>query len=163
MAREGDPPPDATDLSVLTALAEAAAAVAERARDVDDAGRLKDDFVSIASHELRAPIAVVHGIAATLHARVDDLQRDQIHALLGQLVVQTDRLRAWPTSCSTCLGSSEVERQARASASTRTSGCTSSCRGSPASAPPTCASWSSPATPWSPTRSPSSGSRPTWS
>ena len=94
VAREGDPPPDATDLSVLTALAEAAAAVAERARDVDDAGRLKDDFVSIASHELRAPIAVVHGIAATLHARVDDLQHDQIHALLGQLVVQTDRLRA---------------------------------------------------------------------
>ena len=55
--------------------------------------RLKDDFVSIASHELRAPIAVVHGIAATLHARVDDLRHDQVHALLGQLVVQTDRLR----------------------------------------------------------------------
>ena len=93
VAREGDPPPDATDLSVLTALGEAAAAVAERARDVVDADRLKDDFVSIASHELRAPIAVVHGIAATLHARVDDLQREQVHALLGQLVAQTDRLR----------------------------------------------------------------------
>jgi two-component system phosphate regulon sensor histidine kinase PhoR len=51
------------------------------------------DFVSIASHELRTPIAVVHGIAATLDARIDDLDEDQVHALLGTLVQQTDRLR----------------------------------------------------------------------
>ena len=90
---EGTPPLDESDLSVLSALGEAAAAVAARARDVGDADRLKYDFVSVASHELRTPISVVHGIAATLHARVDDLQRDQVHALLAQLVVQTDRLR----------------------------------------------------------------------
>jgi signal transduction histidine kinase len=90
---EGEPPLDETDLSVLNALGEAAAAVAERARDVGDADRLKRDFVSIASHELRTPISVVHGIAATLHARVNDLRDDQVHALLGQLVLQTDRLR----------------------------------------------------------------------
>jgi signal transduction histidine kinase len=35
----------------------------------------------------------VHGIAATLQARVDDLDRPQLHALLGTLVQQTDRLR----------------------------------------------------------------------
>ena len=93
VARDGDPPPDEADLSVLTALGEAAAAVADRARDVDQAGRLKDDFVSIASHELRTPISVVHGIAATLHARIDNLRGDQVHALLGTLVEQTDRLR----------------------------------------------------------------------
>ena len=58
------------------------------------ANRLTYEFVSIASHELRAPIAVVHGIAATLDARVDDLPDEQVHALLRQLVVQTDRLRA---------------------------------------------------------------------
>jgi signal transduction histidine kinase len=57
------------------------------------ADRLTYEFVSIASHELRAPIAVVHGIAATLDARVDELPEEQVHALLGQLVVQTDRLR----------------------------------------------------------------------
>jgi signal transduction histidine kinase len=57
------------------------------------ADRLTYEFVSIASHELRAPIAVVHGIAATLDARVDELPDEQVHALLGQLVVQTDRLR----------------------------------------------------------------------
>ena len=90
---EGRPPLDERDLSVLSALGEAAAAVAERARDAGDADRLKYDFVSVASHELRTPISVVHGIAATLHARVDDLQHDQVHALLAQLVVQTDRLR----------------------------------------------------------------------
>src|SRR3954468_4718519 len=77
-------------LQVLTALGEAAAAVAEKTRDAE---RLKYDFVSIASHELRTPISVVHGIAATLHARVDQLEDDQVHALLGQLVVQTHRLR----------------------------------------------------------------------
>ena len=57
------------------------------------ADRRTYEFVSIASHELRAPIAVVHGIAATLDARMDDLPDEQVHALLGHLVVQTDRLR----------------------------------------------------------------------
>jgi signal transduction histidine kinase len=89
----GEPPPDAADLSVLNALGEAAAAVADRARDVDHADRLKADFVSVASHELRTPISVVHGIAATLHVRVDELEDEQVHALLGTLVQQTGRLR----------------------------------------------------------------------
>jgi signal transduction histidine kinase len=90
---EGEPPPDQADLSVLSALGEAAAAVAEKARDVDRADRRKTDFVSVASHELRAPISVVHGIAATLQARIGDLDERQVHALLASLVQQTDRLR----------------------------------------------------------------------
>jgi signal transduction histidine kinase len=64
-----------------------------RTAEARSAQRLTYEFVSIASHELRAPIAVVHGIAATLDARVDELPGEQVHALLGQLVVQTDRLR----------------------------------------------------------------------
>ena len=90
---EGEPPPDQDDLSVLTALGEAAGAVADRARDIDHADRAKTDFVSIASHELRTPISVVHGIAATLHARTGDLDDDQVRSLLATLVQQTDRLR----------------------------------------------------------------------
>jgi signal transduction histidine kinase len=58
-----------------------------------EARAIDEDFVSIASHELRTPISVVHGIAATLDARVDELPDEQVHALLSQLVVQTDRLR----------------------------------------------------------------------
>jgi signal transduction histidine kinase len=90
---EGEPPPDQADLSVLSALGEAAAAVAEKARDVDRADRRKTDFVSVASHELRAPISVVHGIAATLQAQIGGLDERQVQALLGSLVQQTDRLR----------------------------------------------------------------------
>ena len=90
---EGEPPPDEADLSVLAALGEAAAAVADRARDVDHADRLKTDFVSNASHELRTPISVVHGIASTLQARAGELEEQQTKALLGTLVQQTARLR----------------------------------------------------------------------
>ena len=90
---EGRPPPDEAELSVLSALSEAAAAVADKARAVDRDDRRKTDFVSVASHEVRTPISVVHGIAATLHARIGDLDDDQVHALLGTLVRQTDRLR----------------------------------------------------------------------
>jgi len=93
VAVKGRPPPDEADLSVLNALGEAAAAVADRARDVDHADRVKTDFVSIASHELRTPISVVHGIAATLQARAGELEEQQTKALLGTLVQQTARLR----------------------------------------------------------------------
>jgi two-component system, OmpR family, phosphate regulon sensor histidine kinase PhoR len=52
----------------------------------------ESEFVSIASHELRTPISVVHGIAATLHARRSDLDEQQVDALIRTLVQQTGRL-----------------------------------------------------------------------
>jgi signal transduction histidine kinase len=90
---EGKPPPNDHDRSVLTALGEATAAVVERAKDVTEADRAKSDFLSVASHELRTPIAVVHGIAGTLHGRGGELEQDQVQTLLRTLFEQTGRLR----------------------------------------------------------------------
>jgi signal transduction histidine kinase len=61
----------------------------EELRRVD---RLKDEFVAIASHELRAPIAVVHGIATTLHLRGEELQHAQVVELRQALYEQSARL-----------------------------------------------------------------------
>ena len=61
----------------------------EELRRID---RLKDEFVAIASHELRAPIAVVHGIATTLHLRGEELEHAQIVQLRQALYEQSARL-----------------------------------------------------------------------
>jgi two-component system sensor histidine kinase KdpD len=58
-------------------------------RRLDEA---KSDFVGIASHELRTPIAVVHGIASTLHLRGDQLSGEQLLELRRTLFEQTTRL-----------------------------------------------------------------------
>ena len=57
------------------------------------ADELKDQFVSIASHELRTPIAIVYGVASTLHARGDELGSEQLHQLRQALLEQSVQLR----------------------------------------------------------------------
>jgi signal transduction histidine kinase len=55
-------------------------------------GDLKSHFIALASHELRAPIAVIHGIGVTLNQRRELLELDEmarLHAVLNQ---QTDNL-----------------------------------------------------------------------
>jgi signal transduction histidine kinase len=61
----------------------------EELRGVD---QVKSEFISIASHELRTPIAVVHGVASTLHLRGDQLSTSQLHELRQTLFEQTTRL-----------------------------------------------------------------------
>jgi signal transduction histidine kinase len=63
----------------------------EELRRVD---QTKTDFVGVASHELRTPIAVVHGIASTLHLRGHELTDDQLDELRQTLFEQTTRLAA---------------------------------------------------------------------
>lgn len=56
------------------------------------ADRAKDEFASVASHELRTPIAVVHGIATTLYFRHDVLDERQRRDLRVALYEQAHRL-----------------------------------------------------------------------
>lgn len=90
------------DGELLTAVGCVAAVLIEKAEqfaELQDAmaelkrvDETKDQFVSIASHELRTPIAVVHGVAATLHLRGDQLAAEQLHELRATLYEQTSRL-----------------------------------------------------------------------
>ena len=49
-------------------------------------------FVALAAHELRAPATVVHGIAATLEERGDELEPDQLRLLHHLLHAKTTSL-----------------------------------------------------------------------
>lgn len=78
--------PAATEERVFRLLAHVLGELAE-------SDKLRSEFVALASHELRTPISVVHGIAATLHLRGDELKSDQVHELRAVMFEQTGRLR----------------------------------------------------------------------
>ena len=63
-----------------------------RLDDFERLDELKTEFLSRAAHELRTPIAVVHGIAATLHLRGHDLSDEQLVELRGTLYEHSCRL-----------------------------------------------------------------------
>jgi signal transduction histidine kinase len=91
-----------SDSELLTALGCVAAVLIEKAdhyaelqramEELQSLDEAKRDFISIASHELRTPIAVVHGVASTLHLRGDELASDQLQDLRQTLYEQTSRL-----------------------------------------------------------------------
>jgi signal transduction histidine kinase len=57
------------------------------------ADQLKSNFIALASHELRTPASVIHGVASTLHLRGDELSHEQVSQLERTLYEQTDRMR----------------------------------------------------------------------
>jgi signal transduction histidine kinase len=73
---------------VATALVGAAAAAESRR-----ASELKTRFVAFASHELRAPVAGIHGVTSTLRNRSGELQPAQVALLQETLYRQSDRMR----------------------------------------------------------------------
>jgi signal transduction histidine kinase len=100
----GPAPPELSDadlhllstLGYLGGVLTAKAAQHEQLENALDELRRADDlqreFVSIASHELRAPIAVVCGITATLQRRAAELEPQQIEELRAALYDQSAHL-----------------------------------------------------------------------
>lgn len=77
-------------IGVLVAVFLEKAVAHEAMKRVDE---LKSNFIALASHELRTPAAVVHGIASTLQLRGNELAPSQILELRKTLYEQTGRLR----------------------------------------------------------------------
>ena len=84
-------------LDVLTTIGAVAAVFLAQAIERSELRRLdelKTNFIALASHELRTPAAVVHGIATTLHRRGHELSAEQLRELRRALYEQSDRLRS---------------------------------------------------------------------
>jgi signal transduction histidine kinase len=77
-----------TTIGVLAASFLERALVHEEQVRVD---RVKSNFIALASHELRAPAAVVYGISSTLHLRGDQLSDEQQAELRDALYEHSER------------------------------------------------------------------------
>jgi PAS domain S-box-containing protein len=97
LADGGRAPLDDADVALAQELADRAALAIDNARlyrEAKDAIRARDDFVSIASHELRGPIAPLKLQARALleHARRGELQAPRLVESTERIVRQADRL-----------------------------------------------------------------------
>ena len=66
----------------------------EARRALEEADELKSNFVALAAHELRTPVAVIHGVIETLERRRDSLPVAQQRELEETLHAQTNRLKS---------------------------------------------------------------------
>jgi two-component sensor histidine kinase len=86
---------DPDHIAEICAYADLVAAFLEQALEqerLNRLGDLKSHFIALASHELRAPVAVIHGIGATLNQRRDQLQLEEMEKLHVALNDQTEHL-----------------------------------------------------------------------
>jgi signal transduction histidine kinase len=87
--------PSEEQLELLSACAAVFAVSLQRALDHEELrrlGNLQKNFIALASHELRTPAAIVHGIAKTIEARADGLGVQRVGDLQETLVEHTERL-----------------------------------------------------------------------
>ena len=63
-----------------------------RLDELERLDELRTQFLSRASHELRTPIAIVHGIAATLHLRGHELPDERLLELRRTLYEHSCRV-----------------------------------------------------------------------
>lgn len=56
------------------------------------AEQIKDDFLSLISHEFRTPLTAIHGGALLLHQQWDDLDEETRHELLDDIGTESSRL-----------------------------------------------------------------------
>jgi signal transduction histidine kinase len=84
------------DEELLTVVAQRVAMAIDRALAHDEVVRLTElqgSFLQLAAHELRTPATTVYGLAATINARRDQLDRETLWQLLGTLHEQAERMR----------------------------------------------------------------------
>lgn len=94
----------AEELALVRTLAAMTALALDRARlfahergareALERADEVKTNFVSLAAHELRTPVATIHGLVETIHARRDRLSGGQIDELEAVLRGQTVRMKS---------------------------------------------------------------------
>ncbi len=81
-------------LELLTAVGAVGGVLLEAACQQEHARRLselKSNFLTLASHELRAPFAVMHGIITTIQHRAGTLPEEQLACLRNGLYEQSER------------------------------------------------------------------------
>ena len=85
-------------LAALTALALDRARLFAHEREtreaLERADEIKTNFVSLAAHELRTPVATIHGLVETIHAHRDQLPPGQVEELETVLRSQTVRMKS---------------------------------------------------------------------
>jgi signal transduction histidine kinase len=102
VARDDGPAFTAEEIEMVTLLASQVAVAVENIRayeaersaaeELRRLSALRADFVSMVSHELRAPMASVIGCAQTLNRRWRELSREQRESFLGLIESETSRL-----------------------------------------------------------------------
>jgi signal transduction histidine kinase len=63
-------------------------------QSLEEAGQLKMNFIALAAHELRTPVAVIHGVIETIERRKEQLDRADKQELEGMLRTQAAGLKA---------------------------------------------------------------------